>query len=764
METDGFPYCWYSVSSCLDAHRRSAAKSFLDLRTALVHHQFSDPRRRGLVKIVHMSDLHLGYGSRQRARDIVRAFESAMARAAELEPDLVVVSGDVFDHSRVTAPTIAVFAKAVARFHVRRPDVPVAVAAGTRDTPLDAGVPSPLALVGKLKSVTTTWTSVRRLRIRTCNAQVVLVPHRAVTSPRPLEVSPNPSVRWNVLVVHAGTAASGAARDHGAGHGGGTPATSIPLAGWDYVALGSDHTHRKVAERAWYAGSLERVGPNPWEEASDQKGFVTFDADSGEATFCPVEARAVISLAPVDATDGGTATATRRLTEALAGVPGEIDGKLLRVPVKGLSASDLAALDQESLTPLRQRATELRVVTLPEHFPSARRGAAAASAGSQQPATDGHNGAGPAWELRDARGLVAFVGDGEPAWEECLASLRDSRAVETKLERSADGGALRPEEWAAVRHGEGPVATWLSAARALAASREDGDEEPTGRDDDAATRLRSLREEEAEVRGDLEAGMVAWVRERQDAETRLLLYRDRGRELKERLRRVEDASSEGSCLACGAPLGERLEGVRRSGREEWEGVVQDGRWWRQRLDQLEHKPAGLKALEMRALALAARVAELADEPELTVAGRRAHARIHAEFVEITGGRLAADFPSLFAEWSRGGCRCSARVSALETAARIAMAELALEAGFHPGSMIFPASLALMVDQDIPRALVRLSYLARRIPLVLVNAPERVVAAAPESFDLFCRLAAGSQGEQRIRRQRLGLGLILLEAE
>lgn len=185
------------------------------------------------MKIVHMSDLHLGYGSRQRARDIVRAFESAMARAAELEPDLVVVSGDVFDHSRVTAPTIAVFAKAVARFHVRRPDVPVAVAAGTRDTPLDAGVPSPLALVGKLKSVTTTWTSVRRLRIRTCNAQVVLVPHRAVTSPRPLEVSPNPSVRWNVLVVHAGTAASGAARDHGAGHGGGTPATSIPLAGWD---------------------------------------------------------------------------------------------------------------------------------------------------------------------------------------------------------------------------------------------------------------------------------------------------------------------------------------------------------------------------------------------------------------------------------------------------------------------------------------------------------------------------------------------------
>ena len=734
------------------------------------------------MKIVHLSDLHLGYGSGQRARDVLHAFESAVAKAAELEPELMVVSGDVFDHPRVDASAVAVFTKAVAQLRTRVPDVVVVVAAGARDTPLDAGAPGPLALVDEIESVTAACTSVRQLRVRDLNAHVVLVPHRAVTGPSPLEASPNPSARWNVLVVHAGVATTEAARTPEAGQGGNTQAesiqaasiqaASIPLAGWEYVALGSDHAHRQVGERAWYAGSLERIGPNPWEEASDRKGFVAFDAQTGEATFCPVEARAVVSLAPVDATGGGAAAATRRLAEALAGVPGEIDGKLLRVPVKGLSASGLAALDRDALTPLRQRASELRLVVLPERVPSTRR-TATVTATATATATDGNESdrdEGPAWELRDARGLVAFLGEGEPAWDEHLAPLRDSRAVESSLEHSAAKGLLCPKEWAAVRHGDGPVATWLSAAHTLAASRDGGGEPPSGEDghggppsgkDDASTRLRSLREEEAEARGDLEAGMVAWLRERQDAETRLLLYRDRGRELKVRLRQVEEAGPEDPCLACGARLGDRLEAVRRSGREEWEGVVQDGRWWRQRLDQLEHKPAELKALERRALALSARVAETAEEPEATVAGRRARARIHAEFVEITGGRLAASFPALFAEWSKGSCRCGARVSALETAARIAMAELALEAGIGLDLIVLPTSVGLMTAQDIPRAVARLSRLARRIPLVLVNAPERVVAATPESFDLLCRLA-DSQESRRVRRQRLGLGLVRWE--
>lgn len=786
------------------------------------------------MRVAHLSDLHLGYGSGQRAQDVVGAFKAAMASVAELEPDLVVVSGDVFDHSEVAAQPIVVFAQAVAELRSRLPEVAVAVAAGARDTPLDPERPGPLALLGEVASVRAACSSVLRFRILDGAANVVLAPHRAVADSRPLAVAPDPEAEWNVLVAHAAVASESA------------HATVVPLAGWDYVALGSNHVRTRVAERAHYAGSLERIGPDPWSEAAEDKGFMTFDAGSGKTAFRRVKARPAISLAPIDATGRGTATAARRLAEALAAVPGKIDGTLLRIPVKGLSPEGLAVLDREALEPVRRRATELRVAALRERPPKVPRtetapgltdaqGLAVDAQGlTDEPGRHHEAGRVDAQGLLDARGLAAFVGSSRSAWNECVSALRRSTApaqvVGSPGENSASCRPLRPEEWAALWLGEGPAAAWVSAAATLAspllgdqgtagaigrkaalrgfpqpATATEGtnaSEGTTAAEWAKATeatkaaeeRLRSLREEEAEVRGDLEAGIVAWVRERQDAETRLLLYRDRGRELRARMKQIDDSGPEGSCRSCGALLGDRLESVAQAGREEWEGVVQDGRWWRQRMDQLEHKPAELKALESRALALSAEIAELAEQLErrrrdgragkasATGSGRtpeqaadpgtealaeasdevralgEVRAQAHAEVVEITGGRLAGRFPTLFEAWVAGGQRGDDE-SALEVAMRIAMAELAVEAGVKLGSVVLTDNLGRLRDADVPRALDRLARLARRIPLVLVNAPERVVAAAPERFDLLLRPARSPDGSRIVHCQRSGLGAV-----
>lgn len=328
------------------------------------------------MKLAHISDLHLGYGGAGtgRARDVLRIFETALARIAEIGVELVVVSGDVFDHPDVTATPIATFGRAVRNLRERLPGVVVAVAAGARDTPLDAGRDGPLTVVGAMEAVEVASSSVRRLGLRDGEVSVTLVPHRAVMGSRAIDLSPDPDARWNVLVMHAAMASG---RSH---------AVRIPLEGWDYVALGSNHTYTAVTERACYAGSLERVGADPWAEAATAKGFITArlgvdkarsgrDRGSGhEVTFWPVEARAAVSLAPVEATGGGTATVTRRLSEALGGVPGGIDGKLLRIPVRGLSADDLSVLDREVLARVRRRVAELRIDALPGQGTSHGRG------------------------------------------------------------------------------------------------------------------------------------------------------------------------------------------------------------------------------------------------------------------------------------------------------------------------------------------------------------------------------------------------------
>jgi hypothetical protein len=139
--------------------------------------------------------------------------------------------------------------------------------------------------------------------------------------------------------------------------------------------------------------------------------------------------------------------------------------------------------------------------------------------------------------------------------------------------------------------------------------------------------LRELRADAAEVGGDLEFANMQWHRERQDAETQLLAYRDRARELKSRLHLLETGGREADCPTCERVLQDRFDAVVAQIREEWEAVVQDGSWWKRRRDQLEPKPENLRDLEGRSIRLQAAIESCAEDIE----------RLRARLPELAGG-------------------------------------------------------------------------------------------------------------------------------
>lgn len=151
--------------------------------------------------------------------------------------------------------------------------------------------------------------------------------------------------------------------------------------------------------------------------------------------------------------------------------------------------------------------------------------------------------------------------------------------------------------------------------------------------------LRSLRGDDAEITGDVEAATMEWLRERQDAETQLGAYRDRARELKERIATLEGAGADAACPTCHRPLREHLDPVMDVLREEWEGVVQDGSWWRRRREQLELKPDRLQELENRALRLHATTEGLAEKVEVARARVRELDEARLKLAERVGGGM-----------------------------------------------------------------------------------------------------------------------------
>ena len=110
-----------------------------------------------------------------------------------------------------------------------------------------------------------------------------------------------------------------------------------------------------------WPGSLERVSWCPWDEATEEKGFLTWDLERRAARFHPIPGRAVVSLAPIRVPSGQPDRLRRRVREVTDEVPGGIDGKIARLRVHGAEPEDLRGLAEELLPALRARALYLSV-------------------------------------------------------------------------------------------------------------------------------------------------------------------------------------------------------------------------------------------------------------------------------------------------------------------------------------------------------------------------------------------------------------------
>ncbi len=626
--------------------------------------------------VAHLSDLHLGfraYGHTERGvdvreRDVAVAWERAVQELVRLAPQVVVVAGDVFDRPDPPAGALVTLARGLELLRSSLPQTPVLMVAGPRDTPRRPGDPGALAVLDTFPNVEAAAGLPRSILLERLDLHASLVPYRAAVREPALTPEPDPRARWNLLVLHA--------REGGPEEGG----VFVDPADWDYVALGGEHRRRRVSGRIQYSGSLERAALDPWDEAADEKGFLTVDLERGETTFHPIPGRAVVALAPVRVGPGDPDRLRRRVDEVTREVPGGIAGKIVRLRLEGVDPEDLLCLQGEQLHSLRQRALHLAVeagreprtpteVWLPSDAPRQLREALMAELerdGLGEASTRELIGAlvpdlpapttspEPVGALESVDGEIPGVGrvstSISPGLTAIIGGAGRSRRSVMGLLAAAGGDAPLARLWAgrggetlegalhqaieavAEARGMHVVTAALERARDLGAPNPssealEGRAGPSGAIrvdlEPVAAELRAaelelpvLRADAAEVEGDLEVASMDWHRERQDAETTLHAYRDRARELKARIRGMETAGPTAACPTCGRVLEGHYGEVMGELRDDWEAIVQDGSWWRRRWEQLEPKPAHLQDLEGRALRLHAALEATSERVEL----------------------------------------------------------------------------------------------------------------------------------------------------
>lgn len=90
---------------------------------------------------------------------------------------------------------------------------------------------------------------------------------------------------------------------------------------------------------------------------------------------------------------------------------------------------------------------------------------------------------------------------------------------------------------------------------------------------------------------------TAWVRDRQEAETRLEALRTQYTDLVQQRETLEGLGENSPCPTCGRPLGASFKSVLELLMEQVETVHIDGNYYRQRVEQLSRTPEALEALE-----------------------------------------------------------------------------------------------------------------------------------------------------------------------
>jgi DNA repair protein SbcD/Mre11 len=312
------------------------------------------------MRVIAISDAHLGrshyqavdeHGLNQREADFTAAWHRAVEAALGLDPDAVLVLGDLFDAPRPTYRAFREGAKGLRR--LAEADVPTLAISGNHDTPRLRESGSPYAvLADALPGLRFAYRGAHEAVELLPGLLVHAVPQCADEAALKAEIEAAAGARsaehLNLLVTHA--AVTVLARRYTYGDVNELEVDLATLdAGFDRVLLGHFHNFARVAPAAWYPGATDTFTFKdlPSGDEPAVKGVLSLDTASGEVRHHPVPGGRPLRSYRLDA----FGLDVPAVYEAAAGLApaGETGGAVVRVFVNRARAEVRRLLDRRVL-------------------------------------------------------------------------------------------------------------------------------------------------------------------------------------------------------------------------------------------------------------------------------------------------------------------------------------------------------------------------------------------------------------------------------
>ena len=254
-----------------------------------------------MATLVAIADAHLGrshyhavneQGLNQREADISAAWHRAVDAALALNPDAVLLLGDLFDAPRPTYRAFREGAKGLRR--LAEAGVPTCAISGNHDTPRLRESGSPYAVLadsfpGLRFAYRGCWEPVDLLPGLRVHAVPQCQDDDALKDQIGQAAAARSADHLNLLVTHAAVTVLSRRYTYGDVNELEVDLATID-AGFDRVLLGHFHNFARVAPNAWYPGSTDTFSFKdlPAHDEPQVKGVLSLDTDSGAVRHHPV--------------------------------------------------------------------------------------------------------------------------------------------------------------------------------------------------------------------------------------------------------------------------------------------------------------------------------------------------------------------------------------------------------------------------------------------------------------------------------------------
>ena len=323
------------------------------------------------MRLVHLSDLHLGYrqyqrltpgGINQREADVAATFRTAISRVIDLAPDVVIIAGDIFHSVRPTNQAILHAFLEFSRLARSLPNAVIVLVAGNHDTPRTSETGGILQLFSQL-GLHVVDRSAQRVSFFDGRLSILAVPDvYGIEIPK---LDPDRDAEFNVLALHGEirgfvpesfSAANRAAVE--------LSKEDLGASKWDYVALGHYHVYRQVDSNVYYSGSIDYTSVNTWGERYEEslagvkgKGFVEHDLANGTHTFHDLApSRGLYELKRISAAGLTVAEIDQKVQAAVESFRPGIDDKIIRLVITDIPRHVARELDHKAIRDYKRRA------------------------------------------------------------------------------------------------------------------------------------------------------------------------------------------------------------------------------------------------------------------------------------------------------------------------------------------------------------------------------------------------------------------------